>query len=137
MATTIDHLRVDHRVTILRDFTDAAGITLQAGECGVLRSQSFDQVRLEIHIEIERKKGKVALRFPLKAAEGPRIGHMREFFELGDYAPVPGSERIRPDPVARKMIVPAPENALAKTRGPDWWRQARSMDGPDRLEAAE
>lgn len=37
MALTIDHLRVDHRVTVLRDFTDATGITLRAGESGILR----------------------------------------------------------------------------------------------------
>ena len=37
---TIDHLRVDHRVTVLRDFTDAAGITMRTGESGVLRGLS-------------------------------------------------------------------------------------------------
>src|SRR4051812_16874575 len=98
MATTIDHLRVDHRVTILREFADAAGLTLQAGERGVLRGLSFDQIRLEIHLEIERDNGKVALRFPLKASHGPRNGHMKEFFELGDYVPLPGSEPVRRDP---------------------------------------
>lgn len=137
MATTIDHLRVDHQVTILRDFTDEAGITLRAGERGILRGQSFDQIRLEIHLEIERPEGKVALRFPLKAAVGPRIGHMKEFFELGDYSPVPGSERRRPDPAVRKMIVPPPEKESAKSHGPDGWRNARNMEGPDRLEAVE
>jgi len=137
MATTIDHLRIDHRVTIVRDLTDATGITLQAGERGVLRGLSFDQVRLEIQIEIEREKGKVALRFPVKATSGPRNGHMKEFFELGDYVPVPGSEPVRPKPSVRKMIVPAPENGPAQNSGPDWWRKARSMEGPDRLEAAE
>jgi len=137
MATTIDHLRVDHRVTILRDFTDAAGITLHTGDHGVVRGQSFDQIRLEIQIVIERETGQVALRFPLKAPSGPRIGHMKEFFELGDYAPVPGSERIRPEPAARKMIVPPPERDGEHDRAPKWWRQARSEDGPDRLEAME
>ena len=48
MATTIDHLRVDHRVTVLRDFTDAAGITMKAGQGGILRGLSFDQLRMEI-----------------------------------------------------------------------------------------
>ena len=137
MATTIDHLSADHRVTVLRDFTDAAGITLHAGEHGILRAQSFDQLRLEIHLVIERDTGKVALRFPLKTPSGPRIGHMKEYFELGDYVPVPGTERIRPDPAARIMIVPAPESDATKASGPEWWRQARNMEGPDRLEAME
>ncbi|MEO6005234.1 MAG: hypothetical protein ABIZ04_09580 [Opitutus sp.] len=137
MATTVDHLSVDHRVTVLRDFTDAEGITLRAGERGVLRGQSFDQIKLEIHLEIEREHGKVTLRFPLKAPSGPRIGHMKEFFELGDYVPVPGTERIRPEPAARKMIVPPPQSKAAKTSGSEWWRQARSTEGPDRLEEME
>lgn len=138
MATTIDHLRVDHQVTILDDFTDASGITLRAGERGVVRGQSFDQIRLELQIEIERDNAKmVALRFPLKASHGPRIGHMKEFFELGEHVPVPGSERIRPNPSIRKMIVPTPVNQSAKNNGSDWWQQARSTEGPDRLEAME
>jgi hypothetical protein len=139
MATTIDHLRVDHRVTILRDFTDATGTTLRAGQCGVLRKQSFDQIRLEIQLEIERDdgEGKIALRFPLKASDGPRTGHMKEFFELGDYVAIPGSEPVRPEPAARKMIVPAPKNVAAQNSGPDWWQKARNMEGPDRLQELE
>ena len=137
MATTIDHLRVDHWVTVLRDFTDAAGVRLHAGERGVLRGLSFDQIRLEIRMEIEREKGKVALRFPLKASDGPRNGHMKEYFALGDYAPVPGREPVRPAPAARRMIVPAPGSDPAPGSGSAWWRQARSVEGPDRLEAAE
>src|SRR5688572_6859850 len=133
MATTIDHLRVDHRVTILRDFTDMTGLTLHAGDCGVLRKQSFDQIRNEILIEIEREKGDVALRFPLKTPSGPRIGHMKEFFELGDYVAVPGSEPVGRDPLVRKMIVPTPKNAQGENSGPDWWQKARNTEGPDRL----
>lgn len=137
MATTIDHLRVDHRVTVLRDFTDAEGVTLQAGETGILRGLSFDQIRLEIQIEIERAKGKIALRFPLKAPAGPRNGHMKEFFELGDYVPVPGSEPVRRDPSQRTMIVPAPEKSPAQNRAPADWPRDPGLEGPDRLEEAE
>jgi hypothetical protein len=137
MATTIDHLSNDHRVTILRDFTDAAGTTLKAGASGVLRNQSFDQIRLEIRIEIEREKEKITLKFPLKAVEGPRIGHMKDFFELGDYVPVPGSERLRPPLLTKNVVVPVPEQPPVKNSGLDWWRQARNTEGPDRLEAAE
>ena len=137
MATTIDHLRVDHHVIILREFTDATGVTLRAGERGILRGQAFDQRRQEIQLEIERAKGRVALRFPLKAPSGPRIGHMKEFFELGDYAPVPGAERPRLVPAARKMIVPTALAKGATNREPDWLRQAASVEGPDRLEAME
>ncbi|HRE79490.1 MAG TPA: hypothetical protein PLN52_00515 [Opitutaceae bacterium] len=87
MATTIDHLRVDHQVTILREFVDLDGTRLRAGEEGVLRDLAFDQIRLEISLVIERGSQSVFLRFPLKAPTGPRNGHMKEYFKMGDYTP--------------------------------------------------
>jgi len=137
MATTIDHLRVDHRVTILRDFTDATGVSLQAGETGVLRGQAFDQIRLEIQLEIERPQGKVILKFPLKTSSGPRNGHMREYFELGDYVPIPGSEPVRHDPSVRKMIVPPPDKSAIPQSETPRRDHAYGIEGPDRLEAIE
>ncbi len=79
MSMTIDNLRVDHRVTVLRDFTDSAGVTLHAGESGIVRGLSWDQLRMEIHIEIERASGKVSLVFALAAKTAPLNGHMREY----------------------------------------------------------
>ncbi|MEO6740289.1 MAG: hypothetical protein ABIP20_08555 [Chthoniobacteraceae bacterium] len=137
MSATIDHLRVDHRVTVLRDFTDAAGITLRAGESGVICGLSFDQIRMEINIEIERDSGKVALTFPLKAITGPRNGHMREYFEMGEDVFIP---RIIPafhDQSLREMIVPPPENIPGPRNDSAWDRAARSTDGPDQLKEVE
>ena len=153
MACTIDHLRVDHRVTVLQDFADANGVTLRAGETGVLRGLTWDQVRMEIHLVIERADGKVDLVLPLRATTGPRNGHMREFFEGGEDVTTP---RIIPafhDRSLRKMIVPPPEEnpvrldtsdsaaAPAKKSAPlntaAWNRAAQSTEGPDRLEAVE
>lgn len=145
MACTIDHLRVDHRVTVLRDFTDAHGVTLRAGESGVLCGLSWDQVRLEIHLVIERPSGKVDLVFPVKATTGPRNGHMREFFEVGEDVTTP---RVLPafhDPALRQMIVPPPEErpvrpekkAPVALNRAAWARAAQSTEGPDRLEAIE
>ena len=45
MALTVDHLRIDHRLTILREFTDAAGTTIRAGRSGILRGFSLDQIQ--------------------------------------------------------------------------------------------
>ncbi|MDP3072334.1 MAG: hypothetical protein Q8N18_18730 [Opitutaceae bacterium] len=137
MSATIDHLRIDHRVTVLREFTDAAGITMRAGDDGILRELSFDQLRLEIHLGIAREGGKVALLFPLKAKDGPRLGHMREFFELGDLVPVPGTEPIRRDPAARTMIVPPQKREPAQGGGPAWWREAQALENAGRMEEAE
>jgi len=137
MATTIDNLRIDHRVTILRDFTDSTGITLHAGESGILRQLSCDDIRLEIHIGIELENRKVALRFLVRTPTGPRIGHMKAFFELGDYVPVPGTERVYHDPALRQMIIPPPEKTPAPASQQDWECKVRSLDGPDRLEDVE
>lgn len=138
MATTIDHLRADHHIRVLRDFTDADGVTLRAGDDGVLRALSFDQIRLEIRLEIERTGGNVSLRFPLKASTGPRNGHMREYFEIGDFVPPPGWEPPRREPKKRTMIVPSPAaNPSVKNDVSDPWRHVRAGEGPDRLEAME
>jgi hypothetical protein len=136
MSTTIDHLRVDHRITVLRDFTDAAGVSLRAGEGGILRVIAFDQLRLEIRLEIEREGGRVALCFPLQARTGPRNGHMRDFFELGENVSIP---RVRPAPERppRTMIIPPPAKESPQDSGPEWWREARELEAAGRLEAAE
>jgi len=137
MSITIDHLRVDHRVIILRDFTDATGVTLRAGEDGVLRGLSWAQLRREIHIKIERASGKVDLVFPEQALTGPRNGHMREYFEVGEDVSTP---RIIPafhDHSKRQMIAPPPEKQPAPLNDPAWKRLAQSTEGPDRLEAME
>ena len=137
MSMTLDNLRVDHRVTVLRDFTDASGITMRAGESGVLRGLSLDQLRMAIHIEIERGSGKLDLVFPLRAQTGPRNGHMREYFEVAEDVSTP---RIIPafhNPAEREMIVPPPEMESAPLNDSAWARAAQSTEGPDRLEAME
>lgn len=137
MSMTIDNLRVDHQVTVLRDFTDTNGITLRVGESGVVCEMRWDQIRNEIHIVIERAAGKVDLVFSEKATSGPRNGHMREFFEVGEDVSTP---RIIPafhDHSLRQMIVPEPEKKPAPMNKSAWNRAAQSTDGPDRLEAIE
>lgn len=137
MSTTIDNLRIDHRVTVLRDFTDGKGVAMRAGESGILRVITWDQLRDEIHLGIEQEAGTVDLDLALKVKEGPRNGHMQEYFELGDYIPVPGTERVRHDPSARTMIVPTGSSGPSEGSGPDRWREARSLAAADRTEEAE
>lgn len=84
MACTIDHLRVDHRVTVIRDFSDLVGVKVRAGETGVLRGLGADLARMEIWIELERDGVRDRLRFALRATDGPRNGRMKEYFEMGD-----------------------------------------------------
>ncbi len=137
MSTTIDNLRIDHRVTVLRDFTDGKGVAMRAGESGILRVITWDQLRDEIHLGIEQEARTIALLFSLKVKEGPRNGHMQEFFDLGDFVPVPGTEPVRRDPVARTMIVPTAKVEPVKDNGPDWWRKAQALLVADRPDDAE
>jgi len=96
MACTIDHLRVDHRVTVLRDFTDLAGLPVHAGEAGVLRGIGLDYAKMEIWIELERNGRCDKLRFALRATDGPRNGRMKEFFEMGESIEVPSLPMPKP-----------------------------------------
>lgn len=124
-------------MTVLRDFTDAAGVTMRAGEAGILRGLSWNQLRMEIHIEIERASGKVDLVFPERTQTGPRNGHMREYFEVGEDVSTPRVIPAFHDQTQRKMIVPPPEVKPAPLNTSAWTRAAQSTEGPDRLEAME
>ncbi len=140
MSAVIDNLHIDHRVTVIIDFTDSAGVTMRAGESGIIRELSFDQIKLQTHIGIEREGGKVALMFQSKARQVARS--MREIFEVGDYVPVPGTERVWRDPSAlkeRKMIVPPQPTAadLKRNQGPVWAREATKLEDADQLKDAE
>lgn len=137
MATTIDHLRIDHRITVLRDFVDAKGTLMRAGDSGVLTRIDWDQLRMLILLEITREVGKVKLVFELGAKTGPRNGRMRDYFEIGEDVTPP---RILPafhDPSKRQMIVPPPVKAQPPTNSTAWARAAQGTEGPDRLEEVE
>ena len=139
MSAVIDNLHIDHRVTVIRDFTDSAGVSMRTGESGIIRELSFDQIRPQARLVIEREGGgKVALMFQYKVGQPARS--MREIFEVGDYVPVPGTERVWPNPAARqerKMIVPAQPGETTRASGPDWARDAEALAEAGRLEEAE
>ncbi len=133
MSMTIDHLRVDHRVTVLRDFTDSAGITMRSGASGVVRGLSFNHVRREIYIELEQAAEKVTLTFSLNAMTGPRNGHMRDYFEMGEDVTTPRVIPALRHQAERKMIVLPPEQNPVPHDTSKWARMAVSTEGPDRL----
>jgi hypothetical protein len=148
MATTIDHLRVDHRITVLRDFVDAKGTMMRAGDSGVLTKIEWDQLRMEIILVIQRDSGDVKLVFELAAKTGPRNGRMRDYFEMGEDVTPPRVIPAFHDPSKREMIIPPPVKESASETPPAtrksaprnsvaWKQIARSTDGPDRLEAVE
>ncbi len=87
MGLVIDHLSVDHRIRVLRDFTDVRGERHRTGESGVIRKMDLDWGRQECFIEWEREGKSETMTFALMAKDGPRNGHMREYFEIGDREP--------------------------------------------------
>ena len=94
MAKTIDHLRPDHAVRVVRDFTDARGRSHCAGVTGILRQMGLDWAQHEIWIDWEPHGLPERLYFSLSASTGPGNGRMREYFEIG--ALDPGEARMAP-----------------------------------------
>lgn len=132
-------------MTVLRDFTDLAGVTVRAGETAVLRGLGMDYVRTEVLIELERDGARDNLRFALRAPDGPRIGRMKDYFEMGEDVTTPRVIPAFHDQSKRRMIIPPPVQNPApqpeprpKSMNTSAWRSAaRSTDGPDRLEDVE
>lgn len=105
MGTVIDHLMSRHRVTVMQAFTDANGVAHQAGESGLILQMGLEWHTQEIWIEWERDGAIERMTFRLDARDGPRSGTMREFFELGDYVPLPRAA------TPRRKITPPPAPA--------------------------
>ena len=135
MATVIDHLTADHHVRVIQDFTDARGIKHCVAETGVLRRIDLDWANQEIFMEWERNGTRETMHFELFATQGPRNGKMREFFEVGDYAPLP-RPAAKPKPVALPPMSTIPEEPIWGNP-PAWWHQALALEAQDKLEAAE
>jgi hypothetical protein len=111
MGATIDHLSADHCVEVLQDFKDARGAKHNAGERAIIRRMDLDWPKQEFLIEWERDGVKETLCFSLGAQTGPRNGRMREYFAIGEYAPIPREKpmkRRRGEPVEVPELVEEP-----------------------------
>jgi len=109
MSCLIDHLRVDHQIRIIRDFTDLDGRRHRANETGVLQAISLDWAARAIVLAWERDGVRETMRFSLGAKAGPRNGGMREFFEMGeDRSPPRPKSPPRARHVAALQDLPAP-----------------------------
>ncbi|HOY79536.1 MAG TPA: hypothetical protein PLN33_17095 [Hyphomonadaceae bacterium] len=89
MGTTIDHLESHHRYRVIRGFTDATGIRIPFEATAVIRRMELDPGLTQIFIEWEREgaNGEITperLTFDMRATDGPRNNHMREYFEKGE-----------------------------------------------------
>lgn len=89
MPATIDHLRADHHVEVIKDFTDLRGIAHRAGDSAIIRAMGLDTTTMELWIDWECGGVAERLHFALRATTGPGNGRMREYFALGDDATTP------------------------------------------------
>src|SRR4051812_3377946 len=84
MSCIIDHLRVNHQIRVIRDFTDLDGRRHHANETGLLQLLDLDWSKDAIVLEWERDGLREKMHFSLNAKTGPRNGGMRDFFEMGE-----------------------------------------------------
>lgn len=89
MAATIDNLSSFHRYKVIRGFTDTKGVNVPFETEGAIRMIEISPDWKEIHIDWERiaadgKRTPERLTFLMAATDGPRNGHMREYFETGE-----------------------------------------------------
>lgn len=107
MGATIDHLRADLHVTVIRDFVDARGAAHAAGEQAVLRRLDLNWSTFDLEIEWERNGVRETLHFRHGAKDGPRNGRMREYFEVGEHMPEPRTRpaQAAPDTAAESIPV--------------------------------
>ena len=89
MATTIDHLSVDHVIHVLQDFTDANGVAHKTGEQGLITALWFSMVSDDITITWTREGKSETMLFNLRHTTGPGTGRMKQYFEKGEYVPAP------------------------------------------------
>ena len=126
MGCTIDHLKADLEIRIIRDFTDARGARHHAGESGVIRMLDLDWAAQQIAITWERDGSRETMAFALSAKDGPRNGAMRDYFATGEYRPTP-----RPSPKAKATAQwsQTPSPAAQIVRDPDQWGAAIARIG--------
>jgi hypothetical protein len=128
MGCVIDHLQSDHRILVLQDFRDERGGRHRKGDTGILRMMGLDWARQEIVIEWEREGEMEKMFFALDAKEGPRSGHMRDFFAMEER--VPPLKPTRSVAAAAKDIAPAPELVAEPISDP-----ARTDEATNRIAA--
>jgi hypothetical protein len=137
MATVIDHLSSDYRVLVLQDFTDARGVVYRQGETAIIRHIGLDFSKNEILFEMDRNGKRETIYFDLNATTGPRNGKMREFFELGDYAPLPRPVAVPPVIATYKPAMNTNPPEPSRGKQPDWWDKATELEEKNKLEEAE
>ena len=114
MGCVIDHLSSYCRVRVLQDFSDRRGTRIRAGETGVIRQMDLTWSTQEIEIEWERDGRIEKMFFALAAKEGPRNGHMRDFFAVEGMAPWP---KPPAPPRLRSAPAPLPPEMMKATAG--------------------
>jgi hypothetical protein len=85
MATTIDHLSINHMVRVVQDFTDAQGTTHRVGEQGLIVALGYNSLTGEVSITWMRNDERETMTFARTSTSGPGNGRMKQYFDVGEY----------------------------------------------------
>ena len=119
MSAVIDHLGADVKVKVLRAFTDLAGRPVAVGESGVIRGLDVDWPKQRIVLRWENRGRREELAFALSAKDGPRNGHMREYFAVGEAVASPDqAPAVRAQRARERLRVAVPDLADAPIKDP-------------------
>lgn len=82
MATQVDHLAAGRWVRVLRSVVDADGVVFAAG--GTWRIDAIESQfgSLVVTFRLFAAAGAATMRLDLRAPDGPRLGRMRDWFEV-------------------------------------------------------
>jgi len=94
MAVQVDHLMAGRWIRLLRDMADADGVAFTAGGTWRIDAIAVDMATLVVTFSL----GGATMRLDLRAPDGPRLGRMRDWFEVveppADAPPEPQPPRI-------------------------------------------
>ncbi|ATC64464.1 hypothetical protein CMV30_11140 [Nibricoccus aquaticus] len=126
MGCTIDHLRSDLEIRIIQEFKDVRGKRHRTGESGILRTLDLDWKAQQIVLTWDRDGRREEMAFALSAKDGPCNGKMRDYFDAGEYRPVP-----RPSAKEKAAVqwTQMPEPSAQVIRDPEQWGAAIARIG--------
>ncbi|MBX3501651.1 MAG: hypothetical protein KF889_19595 [Alphaproteobacteria bacterium] len=84
MAIQVDHLAVGRWIRLLRPVSDAEGLTFAAGATWRIDAIAADTSTLIVTLRLYAVGSDATMRLDLRAPDGPRLGRMREWFEVVD-----------------------------------------------------
>lgn len=109
MAAQVDHLAAGRWIRLLRPMVDADGLAFAAGGTWRIDAIAVDTSTLTVTFRLHAAGGDVTMRLDLRAPESPRLGRMRDWFEIVD---PPADAPPEPEPAPSPRILSTLANEL-------------------------